>query len=43
MEFLVEFEFHIPEGTSESELKARYTAEAAASAKLARDRHLLRL
>ena len=43
MEFLVEFESHIPEGTSESEIKARYSAEAAASAKLAREGHLVRL
>lgn len=43
MEFLVEFESHIPEGTSESEIKARYSAEADASAKLAREGHLVRL
>jgi muconolactone D-isomerase len=43
LEFLVEFEFHIPDGTSESEIKARYSAEAAASARLAREGHLLRL
>ena len=43
MEFLVEFESDIPYGTSESEVKARYRAEAAASAKLARDGHLVRL
>ena len=43
MEFLVEFESHIPDGTSESEIKARYSAEAVASAKLARDGHLVRL
>jgi muconolactone D-isomerase len=43
LEFLVEFESHIPDGTSESEIKARYSAEAAASAELARDGHLVRL
>ena len=43
MEFLVEFESHIPDGTSKSEVKARYSAEAAASAKPARDGHLVRL
>jgi muconolactone delta-isomerase len=43
MEFLVEFESHIPEGTPESEVEERYTAEAAASARLAREGHLVRL
>jgi muconolactone D-isomerase len=43
LESLVEFESHIPDGTSESEIKARYNAEAAASAKLASDGHLVRL
>jgi muconolactone delta-isomerase len=43
LEFLVEFESHIPHGTSESEIKDRYNAEAAASAKLASDGHLVRL
>ena len=43
MEFLVEFQSHIPEEVSESELEARYAAEAAASAKLAREGHLIRL
>jgi muconolactone D-isomerase len=43
MEFLVEFESHIPAGTPESEIKQRYDAEAAASAQLAREGHLLRL
>ena len=42
MEFL-QFESHVPDGTSESEIKARYSAEAAASAKLAREGHLVRL
>jgi muconolactone D-isomerase len=43
LEFLVEFESHIPDGISESEIKARCSAEAAACAKLARDGHLVRL
>ena len=43
MELLVEFESHIPDGTPESEVQARYSAEVAASAKLARDGHLGRL
>jgi muconolactone D-isomerase len=43
MEFLVEFTTHVPEGTPESEVKARYKAEAAASAELAREGHLVRL
>ena len=43
VEFLVEFQSHIPEKASESEIKARYTAEAEASAQLAREGHLIRL
>ena len=43
MEFLVEFQFHIPDGTPESEVNERYAAEAAASARLAREGHLVRL
>ena len=43
MEFLVEFQTHIPDDASESEVEARYPAEAAASAKLAREGHLIRL
>ena len=43
MEFLVEFQSHIPDGTPESEVNARYTAEAEASGKLAREGHLIRL
>jgi hypothetical protein len=35
MEFLVEFEIHVPDGTSEVEVKDRTNAEATASAKLA--------
>ena len=43
MEFLVEFQSHVPDGTAESDVKARYAAEAAASARLAREGHLVRL
>jgi muconolactone D-isomerase len=43
MEFLVEFELNVPEGTPESDVKLRVSAEAAASAELARDGHLARL
>jgi muconolactone D-isomerase len=43
MEFLVEFELSIPERTPESEVKERVSAEAAGSAELAREGHLLRL
>lgn len=43
MEFLVQFQSHIPDGTPESEVNARYKAEADASAELAREGHLIRL
>ena len=43
MEFLVEFELNVPEGTAESEAQERVSAEAAASANLAREGHLVRL
>ena len=43
MEFLVDFQSHIPREASEAEVEARYAAEAAASAKLAREGHLIRL
>jgi muconolactone delta-isomerase len=43
MEFLVQFELNIPEGTPESEVDERVSAEAAASAALAREGHLERL
>jgi muconolactone delta-isomerase len=43
MEFLVEFEVDIPEGTPVSEVKDREDAEAIAAAKLAGERHLLRV
>jgi muconolactone D-isomerase len=43
MEFLVEFEVEVPDGTSESEVEQRTRAEAIAAAGLAADGHLLRL
>jgi muconolactone D-isomerase len=43
MEFLVEFEVTVPEGTPEREVKEMDTAESAAAAALARQGHLLRL
>ena len=43
MEFLVEFNLLVPEGTPEAEVKERVSAEAAGSAALARQGHLLRL
>jgi muconolactone delta-isomerase len=43
MEFLVEFNLHIPEGTPEAEVKRRVGAEAAATARLAREGHLARV
>jgi muconolactone delta-isomerase len=43
MEFLVEFELNVPEGTPESDVKQSKSAEAAASADLAREGHLVRL
>jgi muconolactone D-isomerase len=43
MEFLVEFDLEVPEGTPESEVKARVSAEAEASAALGREGHLVRL
>lgn len=43
MEFLVEFELHVPEGTPDTEVGGRARAEAAASAHLAREGHLVRL
>ena len=43
MEFLVEFEVDVPDGTSESEVRERNRAEAVAAAGLAADGHLLRL
>jgi muconolactone delta-isomerase len=43
MEFLVEFEIKIPEGTTESEVKDREDAEAEAAAKLVEEGHLVRV
>ena len=43
MEFLVEFDVHIPEGAAASEVESRTTAEAAAAAKLVDEGHLVRL
>jgi muconolactone D-isomerase len=43
MEFLVEFELNVPEGTPASEVEERVSAEAAASARLGREGHLVRL
>jgi muconolactone delta-isomerase len=43
MEFLVEFDLHVPDGAPESEVKERVTAEAAASAQLGREGRLVRL
>jgi muconolactone delta-isomerase len=43
MDFLVEFEINVPEGTPETEVKAREDAESAAAAKLVEQGHLVRL
>jgi len=43
MEFLVEFEIKIPEGTTASELKDREDAEAEAAAMLVAEGHLVRV
>lgn len=43
MEFLVEFELDVPDGTPQSEVNQRASAEAATSAELARQGHLVRL
>lgn len=43
MEFLVEFDVTVPEGTREAEVRERERAEAAAAAGLARRGHLVRL
>jgi muconolactone delta-isomerase len=43
MEFLVEFELTIPDGTTESEVMEREDAEADAAAKLVEEGHLVRL
>jgi muconolactone delta-isomerase len=43
MEFLVEFEVHVPAETPQSELRDRELAESAAAARLAAEGHLVRL
>lgn len=43
MEFLVEFEVNIPDGTPESEVTDRENAEASAAAKLVDEGHLVRV
>ena len=43
MEFLVEFELTVPDGTTDAEVKDRQDAEVRAAAKLAEDGHLLRV
>ena len=43
MEFLVEFDTHIPDGTSDAEIEQRQRAEASAAARLASDGHLVRV
>jgi muconolactone delta-isomerase len=43
MDFLVEFEMKVPEGTGEAEVKKREDAEAVAAAKLAGEGHILRI
>jgi muconolactone D-isomerase len=43
VEFLVEFDVKIPDGAPENEVNERVRAEAAASAELARQGHLVRL
>jgi muconolactone delta-isomerase len=43
MEFLVEFDTTVPEGTKNAEVREREQAEAAAAANLARDGHMVRL
>jgi muconolactone delta-isomerase len=43
MEFLVEFEINIPDGTPESEVRERQDAESGAAAELAREGRLVRV
>jgi muconolactone delta-isomerase len=43
MDFLVEFEVDVPDGTLKSEVEARDRGEASAAAKLVSDGHLLRI
>ena len=43
MEFLVEFEVNVPDGTPVSEVMRRERAEASAAGRLAEDGHLVRV
>jgi len=43
MEFLVEFEINVPDGTPDSEVKDRQNAEASAAARLVDEGHLVRV
>jgi muconolactone D-isomerase len=43
MEFLVEFELNIPEGTPDTEIEDRQAAEEQAAGRLADEGHLLRV
>jgi muconolactone delta-isomerase len=43
MEFLVEFDVNVPDGTSPSEIEDRQNGEAVAAAKLVKEGHLVRL
>ena len=43
MDFLVEFQVTVPDGTSEAEVKDRERAEASAAARLVDDGHLVRV
>jgi muconolactone D-isomerase len=43
MEYLVEFELHVPDGTPESAASSRFAAEAMAAANLAERGQLIRL
>ena len=43
MEFLVEFEVNVPDGTPESEVAGRERAETSAAARLADEGHLVRV
>jgi len=43
MEFLVEFEIRVPDGTPAAEVRERERAEAAAAGRLVDEGHLLRL
>ena len=43
MQFLVEFAVEVPAGTPDEQVEQHQRAESAAAAKLAKDRHLVRL